>query len=71
MWGTTSHPAKHPARNSGTLVKKNPSPYFSSRRVRPGTKNAQTWYSQTGLETMTPTVTAISIFRSNALVTAV
>ena len=55
MCGSTNQPAAQPARNSGTAVKKKPKMYCFSLPVRPGTRNAKIWYSQTGLEMMMPT----------------
>ena len=39
-----------------------------SLRVSPGTMNAHSWYSQTGLETMTPTKMAMLTRWENAAV---
>jgi len=35
--------------------KRKPKVYCFSRRVSPGTRKAKIWYSQTGLETTSPT----------------
>jgi hypothetical protein len=45
--------------------------YFFSRLVRPGTRNAKSWYSHTGLAMMMAIVRPIWKCRSNALETVV
>ncbi len=67
MFGSTNQPAAQPARNNGIAVAKKTNVNFRSRVLRPGTRNAKIWYSQTGLETTMPSVNAICSHRSNPL----
>ena len=69
MWGKSEKPVAHPARKRGTAERKKPNVYFFSVRVSAGRKNANAWYSQTGLETTTPANIAIFILSSNAPLT--
>src|SRR6266581_1646995 len=53
-----SYASTVPSRNSGTAVARNRCPHRFSLAYRPGATNAQSWYSHTGEDTISPTMKA-------------
>ena len=47
-----------PMPNSGTAAPRKMEPHRFSLACRPGAANAQAWYSQTGEDRITPTISA-------------
>ena len=68
-FGSTSQASSTPPTNSGTAAATNDRARRRSFLCRPGTMNAQSWYSQTGLATMRPRNTDTWIIRSKELAT--